>query len=302
MVNETRTNSTVADPALLAEIEALQLAAKEIAQGALAGMHRSLRRGTSIEFSEHKLYTPGDDIRHIDWRAFAKTDRYHIKQFEDETNLTLQLFVDQSSSMRFYSPPAPRRIDYAKRVAAALTYLALRQGDSTGLISFSSEQQHEIPSRATGSHLLEILSHLAPKRAGGTTTLTATLERFVQQNRRRAVVVVLSDLFDPDPGLFDSLQRMVTRGHDVSVLHLLDRAELEFPYDNPSLFVAMEDTRRLFVHPRTLKQAFVQEMQNFLKRAERAIADVGAYYQLIDTQTPPAEALRLFLRHRTTRR
>jgi uncharacterized protein (DUF58 family) len=288
--------------ALLAEIEGLQLRARQAAQGALAGVHRSQRRGTSIEFSEHKLYTPGDDVRHIDWRAFAKTDRFHIKQFEDETNLTLELVVDHSGSMRFSSEDRPPKLEYARVLAGALSYLALRQGDATGLTTFAGDTDLTVPPRATSSHLFEILSRLVSLTPSGPTRVRAALDRFAAVQRKRSVVVVISDLFDPDGDLVSAFHRLSARRHDVSVLHLVDRAELDFTYESPALFASLEDSRRLFVHPRTLRNVYVAEMKKFLSRTERGLAEAGIDYHRIETATPHAQALGQFLRPRARRR
>jgi uncharacterized protein (DUF58 family) len=290
------------DAQLLADIENLQLTARTVAHGALAGMHRSLRRGASIEFSEHKLYSPGDDIRHIDWRAFAKTDRYHVKQFEDETNLRLELLVDHSGSMAFADGGRPSKLAYARNLASALSYVALRQGDSTGLFTFAAQVTDELPARASSGHLMEILSRLAKLRAEGPTGIARCIDRFAQARGRRAVAVVLTDLFDPDPHLIDAFRRLAARRHDVAVLHLLDPTEIDFNYDAPSFFVSMEDTRRLFVHPRTLRSAFVNEMRAFLTRTARALSEASIFYHPVHTDTPPAQALAAFLRSREQRR
>ena len=290
--------SGLPDAALLAEIEGLHLRAQLAAQGALAGMHRSLRRGTSIEFSEHKLYTPGDEVRHVDWRAYAKTDRYHVKQFEDETNLTLELLVDHSGSMRFASPGQPAKLEVARTLASALSYLALRQGDATGLVTFAREVTSELAPRATSSHLLEILQRLVTVSGEGPTGLAACIDRFATSNRRRSVVVILSDLFDPDPELGAAFRRLSARRHDVTVLHLLDPAEVSFPYENPAMFASMEDERRLFVHPRTLRATYMAEFQGFLTRTARQLAEARVDYHRIDTSAPPAKSLAEFLRRR----
>ncbi len=289
------------DADLLAEIETLQLEARKVAHGALSGMHRSLRRGSSIEFSEHKLYTPGDDIRHVDWRAYAKTDRYHVKQFEDETNILVEVLVDHSGSMAFGGEDRQTKLDSARTLAAALAYLALRQGDAAGLVTFSHRVTDELPARATSAHLMEVLTRLVQVRAEGATGIARSIDSFAQRTRRRAVAIVLTDLFDPDPGLMDAFRRLAARRHDVAVLHLLDPAELEFPYENPSLFVSMEDNRRLFVHPRTLRSAFVAEMATFLDETARRMSEAGIDYQRVDTREPLGQVLGAFLRGRERR-
>ncbi len=286
------------DASLLAEIEGLQLRARLAAHGALAGMHRSLRRGASIEFSEHKLYSPGDDIRHIDWRAFAKTDRYHVKQFEDETNLSLELVLDHSGSMGFSSPGTPRKLELGRTLIAALAYLGLRQGDAVGLTTFAAGVHEALPPRATSTHLLEILHRLVRLEPTGPTRLVGTLTALAEAKRRRSLVVVVSDLFDPDPELLAAFRRLSARRHEIVVMHLLDPAELAFPYENPALFASMEDERRLFVHPRTLRNAFVTEMRKYLERTQRGLAESHVDYMRVESTTPPAQALGAMLRAR----
>jgi len=286
------------DPQLLAEIENLQITARQVAHGALAGMHRSLRRGASIEFSEHKLYTPGDDIRHIDWRAYAKTDRFHVKQFEDETNLNVELLVDHSGSMGFHGEATPSKLDYARTIAAAFSYLALRQGDATGLTTFADGITGQLAGRSSSSHMLEILGQLAGLEATAPTGVAKTLNTFLQAKRRRSVVLLLTDLFDPDPALIESIVRLSARRHDVAVMHLLDPLELEFPYENPSTFFSMEDSRQIFLHPRILRASYVREMQQFLETTERALASAGVDYRRVRTDENPARVLAEFLRAR----
>jgi uncharacterized protein (DUF58 family) len=289
------------DAALLAEIETLQLNARNAAHGALAGIHRSLRRGSSIEFSEHKVYTPGDDIRHIDWHAYAKTDRYHVKQFEDETNITLELIVDHSGSMAFCADDRPSKLETTRLLAAALGYLALRQGDAAGLLTYATDVTDELPARASSAHLVELLGRLARLSAGGQTGVRRSIDHFAQRTRRRTVAIIISDLFDPDPELMPAFRRLSARRHDVAVLHLLDAAEIEFPYENPSLFHSMEDGRKLFVHPRTLRAAYVEEMKRFLADVGRRMSEAGIDYHLVDTREPPSQVLGRFLRGRETR-
>ncbi len=286
------------DSNVLSEIENLHLAARQVAQGALAGMHRSLRRGTSIEFSEHKLYAPGDDIRHIDWRAFAKTDRYHVKQFEDETNLRIELLVDHSGSMGFSEGNRPTKLAYAQIIASAIAFIALRQGDATGLLTFAGEQQSVIPPHASSSHLVELLAHLAELKPAGPTQLSKALDSLLQNRTRRALVIILSDLFDVNSDWTWACHRLAAARHDVSVLHLLDPAELDFNYEAPSYFASMEDERRLFIHPRMLRQTFATEMRRFIEDTSRHLASAKVIYHQVLTSTPPAQTLASFLRER----
>ncbi|MEC9465305.1 MAG: DUF58 domain-containing protein, partial [Myxococcota bacterium] len=238
------------DSGLLTDTEGLHLVARKMTSGSLAGLHRSPRRGSSIEFSEHKLYTPGDDIRHIDWRAFAKTDRLHVKQFEDETNLRIELLCDHSGSMGFQGNQALSKLDYSKTLAASLALLGLSQGDAVGLQTFTSQVSHQIPARSRSSHLMEILAHIASLRPQGETNVSGCLEEFARTRRRPAVTIMITDLFEPNNTYLEVIRGLTARRHDIALLHVLAPDEVDFPYENPAQFECMEANRRMFVHPR----------------------------------------------------
>ena len=301
MVDSTNTDLSQLSPDVLSEIENLQLAARDTASGVMAGMHRSLRRGASIEFSEHKLYTPGDDIRHIDWHAFAKTDRFHVKQFEDETNLRIELLVDHSGSMGFQTDVPFSKLQYAKTLSAAITYLALRQGDATGLVTFEKSVTNELPPRSHSSHLFEILSRLAQTKPAKETGISNCIQRFAQTRRKRTIAILITDLLDPNPEIPTLFRQLVACRHEVALLHLLDPAEIDFPYENPSQFHSMEDDRQLFIHPRILKNAYQKEMQLFLQNTRQMLTAAGVDYHLIRTDTAPKDALASFLRARSAK-
>jgi uncharacterized protein (DUF58 family) len=298
-------------PEILERIENLQVVARQVAEGALSGMHVSKRHGSSIEFSEHKLYNPGDDIRHVDWRAYAKSDRLHIKRFEDETNLRLELVVDHSASMGFASDTATlqsgvsaapnSKLAFAQIIAAALGYLSLRQGDAVGLTCFSVQITTNLPPRAHSSHLREVLAQLAQLRPEGETRIVQSMEHVARKQSRASVVVVLSDLFDPSVELLPSLARLVARRHEVNVLHVLDPAELDFPYENPATFQSMEDPRKLFVHPRTLRPTYIEEMKRFVKEKEQRFGATGIHYNLVRTSEDPGKVIAAFLHARQSR-
>jgi len=283
---------------LLTDVDGLFLAARQTASGTLTGLHRSSRRGSSIEFSEHKLYTPGDDIKHIDWRAFAKTDKLHVKQFEDETNLRIELLLDHSGSMGFQGKQPLSKLDYSKIITASLAYLALRQSDATGLATFSTEISEQLPPRSKSSHLMEIMGRLTTLQAEGETNLSATLEQFVRSRRRPTFTIVVTDLLDTSETVMQMLRALSSRRHEVTVLHILAPEEIEFPYENPAVFSSMEDSRKLFVHPRTLKQRYVQAMQEHLEATEKQMQSAQIDYRLIRTDTPPRQALGDFIKRR----
>lgn len=264
----------------------------------MAGAHRSLRRGSSIEFSEHAIYSPGDDLRHIDWHAFAKTERLHVKRFEDETNVAVLLAVDHSNSMGFQSAELPSKLRVAKVLAAALAYLALRQGDTVGLAAFSDGVTMRLPARSASSHLFEILERLWSLEPHGETRVASTVESLVPALRRRHIVVLISDLFDPSPTLWSSLRLLVARHHELILLHVHDPAEVTFPYELPALFESVEDPRRVLVHPRALRHTYVTEFQKYLARTESQIAELRADYQHLTTDMPPGRALASLLHRR----
>jgi uncharacterized protein (DUF58 family) len=283
---------------LLTDVDGLFLAARQTASGTLTGLHRSTRRGSSIEFSEHKLYTPGDDVKHIDWRAFAKTDKIHVKQFEDETNLRIELLIDHSGSMGFKGEQPLSKLEYAKVLTASLAYLALRQSDATGLATFATQISQQLPPRSRSSHLMEIIDRLAALQAEGETDLSATLEQFVRSRRRPTFTIVVTDLLDPSETLMPMLRALASKKHEVTVLHILAPEEIEFPYENPAVFSSMEDSRKLFVHPRTLRQRYVKAMEEHLSIRKKEMQSAQIDYRLIRTDEPPRQALEDFIKRR----
>lgn len=283
---------------LLTDVDGLFLAARHTASGTLTGLHRSARRGTSIEFSEHKVYNPGDDIKHIDWRAFAKTDKLHVKQFEDETNLRVELLIDHSGSMGFQGDQPLSKLEYAKVLTASLAYLALRQSDATGLATFSTQISEQLPPRSKSSHLMEILSRLTKLEANGETDLSATLEQFVRSRRKPTFTIVVTDLLDASDTVMQMLRALASRRHEVTVLQVLAPEEIEFPYENPATFSSMEDARKLFVHPRTLRQRYVKAMAAHLKEREKEMQSAQIDYKLIRTDLAPRDAIADLLKRR----
>ena len=285
-------------PSLLARIENLHLRAQKAARGALAGVHRSVHHGSSIEFSEHKVYVPGDDIRHIDWRVYAKSDRLHIKQFEDETNLRVMVMVDCSGSMGFSGSDRPAKLELSRTIAGAFAYLALRQGDGIGLQAFSSSHIRLVPIRSAGSHLLEFLHQLAKLEPNGETEIARAVDSVTEREKKRSLVFVLSDLFDRTRAGLDALARMAACGHEVVVMHLLDPCELDFDYETPATFASMETDERLFVHPRLLRRTFTDEMAAFVESTRTRLRSHGIDYRLIRTDTPAADTIAHLLHSR----
>lgn len=286
---------TTVAPELIAQVTQFALTSRLIAQGAVAGMHRSKQRGSSIAFAEHKLYAPGDDVRHLDWHAYAKTDKFHIKQFEDETNLSLQLWVDASGSMGFSDGARPHKLAYAQQLAGALAYLALSQGDAAGLMTFDAQLAGELPARQGMAHFVEVATRLFAIRPQGPTGLSQTLAHMAQRQQKRQQIVICTDLFDPSPALYPSLTSLAARKHDVAVLHILDPAELSFAFEAPATFASMEDERRVFIHPRSIKQTYVAQMQAFLDQTARQMAQARVRYLRVQTDQAPSDVLTDYL-------
>ncbi len=233
------------DPATLARFASLPIKARVIVEGALSGMHRASVHGSSVEFAEHKEYTPGDELRHVDWKAYGKLDRYYVKQFEQESQLTTYLVLDASASMRFQGGAALTKLDYAALLIAAIAYLVIQQQDKVGLVACGNRAvEIMVPPRAPASnHLQDVLGlieHIT--RAGGTghEPPAAALDRIAElARRRRALVVLASDLFDPEDRTLGALAKLRAQRHDVSVLHVLDPHERTFPYDGLTLFESL---------------------------------------------------------------
>jgi uncharacterized protein (DUF58 family) len=284
------------DAEVVAAVQELRITAQQVAQGLFSGLHRSARRGASVEFSEHKVYVPGDEVRHIDWRAYAKTDRYHIKQYEDETNLQVHLLLDTSASMNFTSAPAPSKLQVAKVAAAAVATVALHQGDAVALQTLCSGPKESLPPRHHGSHYADLLRTLTSTEASGRTTLTQALQDFAQAQRRPAVVVVLSDLFDAHPDLLESFATLAARRHEVKVLQVLALQEVAFDYATPANFVSLEDPRSLFVEPLAVRDAYTERMQAFLKGLQETFSWRRMPYQCVMTHEPLGPALAALLR------
>ena len=290
------TRSPLLDPAVLAQVGSYEVGTR-LAEGSLTGHHRSPLRGSSIEFAEHKEYSPGDEIKHIDWKAYGKFDKYYVKQYEEETNLRVYFLVDGSASMGYHSGELSK-LDYAARITATLSYLLLRQQDGVGLCLFREKVGTYVPPRATSTHLVHVLAALEGARAEGKTGL-ATALRFVSElARRRSLIVVLSDLFDADPAVPDLLRQLRSRQHEVVIFHLLDHDELGFPFEELTLFESMEDDARLLVDPPAGRGQYVAELRRFIEGYEHHARESGLEYRTVDTQTPLTKTLLDFLERR----
>ncbi len=293
------------DPVALSRLGTMTLKARTVVEGALSGLHRSPHHGSSVEFAEHKEYSPGDEIRHIDWKAYGKFDRYYVKRFEEETELTCYLLLDCSGSMA-YRGAGLSKLEYGAYLCAALGYLLNRQQDRVGLLGFAGEDVHYLPPRQRANHLHDLLRAIEDLVAGGgkgTTRIGGVLERVTElARRRRSLIILVSDLFDPAPELPQLLRRLRVQRHDVAVIQLLDSDELELPFEGLTLFESMEDDRRLLADPRSVRGAYLHELNLFLSRIRRELAEGDVEHLLVPTAQPVERTLLDFLRARGRRR
>jgi uncharacterized protein (DUF58 family) len=306
------------DPVALARVGTLPLRARTIVEGALSGLHRSPLHGASVEFAEHKEYAPGDELKHLDWKAYGKVDRFYVKRFEQETELEAHLLLDCSASMHFQGDGLSK-LGYAAHVVGALAYLLNRQQDRAGLCSFGpgAAGRPWLPPRSRGSHLADLFLELEILAGGqavpGPSDIAGVLARVGEQaGRRRALIVLVSDLFaEQDPlrstphsagsgfdQMLKTLAQLRARRHDVAVVHVLDDKELTLPYEGPTLFESLEDSRKLLVDPRAIRRAYLDELEAFLARTRKACAEADVSYQLAPVQQPLERTLLDFLEAR----
>ncbi len=283
------------NPAQLARLGSLPIQARVIVEGALSGLHRAAVHGSSVEFAEHKEYSPGDELRHVDWKAYAKLDRYYVKQFEQESQLTVYLVLDASASMAF-SGGGIAKLEYGGLLLAALAYLVIQQQDKVGLIACGDRSLETlVPPRGRTNHfhdLMSVLESILARGAAGDESPAAALARIAElTRRRRALVVLVSDLFDPDDETVRALAQLRAQRHDVSVLHLLDPHERSFPYDGLTQFDALENAHKLLVNPAAIRRDYLDRMEAFLTRVRGALTAAGVDYHLVDTSQPLEQTL-----------
>lgn len=257
-------NRSFLDPHAIARLAAVPLFARRPMVGNVSGMHSSPHRGASVEFAEYRRYVPGDDLRRLDWRAFGRTDRYYVKEFEADTNLRLCLVVDTSGSMGFGSTGVTK-LEYARRISGSLASLAIQQGDAVGLTCIAQEIVRNIPPRRTPSHLRGIFDVLQNATTQGETQLIQRLHQFAETTAHRALVVVISDLFVDSDTLREALDHLRFRKHDVAVFQLLDPQELDFDFRRPTRFVDMEGETTLLADPSEISDRYQTALSEHLR-------------------------------------
>ena len=288
------TSTTLTEPEVLAKLARLDVRARGLVEGTFSGMHKSPHRGASVEFAQYREYVQGDDIANIDWRVYARSDRFYIKEFEADTNLRCHLVVDASASMGYSGSGDPKLL-YAKRLAATLAHLLIRQSDSVGLQCFNESLTRDIPARNSARHLGSILSVLSEIQPSGGTRLVKILHDLAEKTRRRALVAVFSDFFTEVDELLDCFQHMRHRRHDLAVFHMMAPEELSFEFNRSTRFVDLEGAGSLVTEPAIIKNDYLRELNAYLDRIRRGCAEFGVDYRLVDISVPYDETLTEFL-------
>ncbi|HVJ28067.1 MAG TPA: DUF58 domain-containing protein [Vicinamibacterales bacterium] len=285
------------DPVLLSAISDLEFVARVTVEGALSGLHRSPFHGYSAEFSQYRHYRAGDDLKYVDWKLFARTDRIYTKQFRETTNVRMQIALDASASMGYRSDPGVSKLEYARLLGAALTHLVAGQGDATGLTVFDDQIRSYLASRPGRSHLRAVLAQLANTEARGKTASAAALRRAVDLLRSRGVLVLISDLLEDEDAVDAELRRASRMGHDVSVFHVLTPDELEWRWGN-DLELEDSETGRRVLSATAAGPEYQRRVQAFVERWRTRCTNAGIEYVLARTDAAPAHTLREYLLHR----
>ncbi len=289
------------DPGTVARLSHLDVRARLVVEGFIAGMHRSPFHGFSVEFAEHRPYMPGDPLKNLDWKVLAKSDRMLVKQYTEETNVRAHLLLDLSGSMAFHSEHASlSKFEYARSLAAALAYLMIGQQDAVGTMLFADHPQAYVPPRSVRSHLDVVLKTLAAAAPAGRTRLGPALHELAERIKRRGLVVLFSDLLDKPDEVLSGLQHFRHRNHEVIVFHVLDPDEITFPYTDASTFVDLETGAQLTTEPWEIANRYRENLAAWRDRYARACREQRIDYVPLDTRTPFDRALLTYLEKRAT--
>lgn len=297
---EQREKTRFIQPEVLSRISSLELMARGVVEGFLSGLHRSPYKGFSVEFLSYRPYIPGDDLMHLDWKLFARTDRYYIKEFEDETNTSLHLLVDLSHSMG-YTSRGITKLQYGSFLAASLAYLMIRQRDGAGLTLFDDKIVERIPPRSTRGHLHTILTFLEQARLGTRTEIGKPLHELAEHTTKRGFVVLISDLLDDTEAIINGLRHFRYQGHEVIVFHILDPQEVHFDFNDLVEFEDMETGEKLLIVSEAIKENYIENVNRFLATMKKECALLGIDYSLLTTDQPLDYALFNYLAARQRR-
>ena len=282
------------DPKVLAKLKNLYLRARVVVDGVMVGIHPSRAKGLSSEFEEHREYSPGDDVRHIDWKAYGKFDRYSIKEYRETTNLRAYILLDASSSMS-YASDGWSKFEYGSTLTASLAYLMLKQQDAVGLITFSNRVEKMVPPMATPGHLFAILKELEDRIPRGGTSSGSILLELASSLKRRGFIILISDLLDKPEEVMRGLKQLRSKGNDVMVFQLLDRDELEFPFEQPTLFMDLEEDIKLLTDPHAVRSAYLKSMNSLIEGYRQSCASYFIDYSIFNTSIGLDRALVRYL-------
>ncbi|MCY4015833.1 MAG: DUF58 domain-containing protein [Gammaproteobacteria bacterium] len=285
------------DPAVLAGLSNLEMRARVAVEGFLSGLHKSPNRGFSVEFNDYRHYHPGDDMRHIDWRLYARSEKFYVRQYEDETNVRCVILLDSSASMA-YGSGAFTKLQYGVTLASALAYFIMRQRDAAGLIVFDEAIRDYIPPKCRQTHLMRILRALAKAEHGAGTNMVKPLTELALSLNRKSFVVLITDLLDDEERVIRTLTNLRAMGHDVIVFQLMDHAELAFPFTEATEFVDMENSERFITSPAAIRKSYLEHVNAFLDFCRRKCQGSGVDYCLMDTAQPLDQALSAYMLRR----
>jgi len=286
------------DPETMMRLGHLNIVARSAVEGFISGLHRSPHHGFSVEFSEHRPYTPGDELRHLDWVAYAKTDRFYVKQYEQETNLRCYILLDCSGSMNYASGKGLTKLEYGSFLAATMAYLMTRQQDVVGLVAFDHEIRLHMPPAGSPAHVNEMCNRLEHLATGKVTSLAKPFHDLAEMIKRRGLIIVISDLYDEESEVIKALRHFRHKKHGLILFHIFDAAELEFPFSKLTQFVDLETNERYQVEPKAVREAYLTELRAFIDRYKKACSDSDTEYVLTDTSVPYDFLLRSYLARR----
>lgn len=286
------------DPSVITKAEKLGLCARFIVEGYMAGEHKSPYRGFAVEFAQHREYTPGDDIRHIDWKVLGKTDRYYVKQYEQETNFIAHILLDGSESMKYGSVKISK-FDYGRIMVACLAYLILAQRDAVSLVIFDSGLKKYVPRSDSRSSLVNILNQLVSYNPVGKTDIPSILHQMANQIQKKGIIILISDLFDDETKILEGLQHLRFCGHEVLVFHTLDPYEIEFPFRGLVEFNGLEQIPKILTRPNEIRKSYLEQFNEFRRRIQEGCERNQFHYQMVNTSQPFDEILSGYLAFRT---
>lgn len=291
------------DPSVITQAERLGLCARFIVEGYMAGEHKSPYRGFAIEFAQHREYSPGDDLRHLDWKVLGKTDRYYVKQYEQETNFIAHILLDGSESMKYGSGKLTK-LDYGKILSACLAYLILVQRDAVAFGIFNSEIRNYIPRSDNKSSLVNILNQLVNYNPEGGTSIAHVLHNLATQIQKKGIIILISDLFEDESKILEGIQHLRFCGHEIIVFHTLDPYEIEFPFRGLVEFEGLENIPKILTRPNEIRNSYMAELNGFISRIREGCERNHCHYVLLNTAMPLNEALSGYLsfRAKTTTR